>query len=237
MQRVQARVDIAKNRLYLTIGGKLTKKELDNLYTDVRFCVADLQPGFIVITDLSKCTIAALSGIPTFQKITKHLVANRLGLVIRIMNKNNLVVRQLLNFTARMGGYKAIPVSSMEEAEEAIEKRGQEYKLSFYLHNQLVSYKCNADKGNGIVSEMSTSGCSVVSATIIPSPEDQVSIRINFKSDEGLIEKFENNAQVISSNEDDGFTVRFSPLEPSQEEELWKRLVNDSARNLKHPLR
>jgi hypothetical protein len=61
-------VDLKKNRLYITIAGRLNKKDLDGLYTDIRFGVADLQPGFTVINDLTKCTLAALSGLPTFKK-------------------------------------------------------------------------------------------------------------------------------------------------------------------------
>ena len=41
-KKLKATANIAKNRLYITIAGKLTKENLDKLYTDIRFCVADL---------------------------------------------------------------------------------------------------------------------------------------------------------------------------------------------------
>lgn len=58
--------DIKKNRLYITITGHLTKVQLERFYTDVRFGVADLKPGFDVVNDLSGCTLAALSGLPIY---------------------------------------------------------------------------------------------------------------------------------------------------------------------------
>ncbi len=117
-----ATADLKKNRLYITIAGRLNKKDLDGLYTDIRFCVADLQPGFDVITDLTKCTLAALSGLPTFSKITDHLLANEVGRVIRIIDERKIVFRQILNSAAIMKGYTPVYVKSHEEAEEVLQK-------------------------------------------------------------------------------------------------------------------
>ncbi len=96
--------DIEKNRLYITISGRVSKKDLTKLYTDVRFGVGDLQPGFDVITDLSECKLAALSGIPTFLKITNYLIDNNVGQVIRVLKKNSLIFRQALNLAAKRTG-------------------------------------------------------------------------------------------------------------------------------------
>ena len=65
---LKVKADIVKNRLYLAIGGKAVKKDLDKLYTDVRFYVADLRSGFDVITDLSECSLGHLNGVSTFRK-------------------------------------------------------------------------------------------------------------------------------------------------------------------------
>ena len=115
-----ARADLKNNRLYITIAGRLNKKELDGLYTDIRFCVADLQPGFAVINDLSQCTLAALSGLPTFKKITDHLIANEVGKIVRIVDERRIVFKQILNVSATMKGYTPIYVQSHEEAEEVL---------------------------------------------------------------------------------------------------------------------
>lgn len=115
------RADLKKNRLYITIAGRLNKKDLDGLYIDIRFCVADLQPGFAVINDLSECTLAALSGLPVFKKITDHLISHEVGQVIRIVDKRRIVFKQILNASARMSGYTPVYVTSLEEAEELLD--------------------------------------------------------------------------------------------------------------------
>jgi len=118
------RADLKKNRLYITIAGKLNKKDLDSLYTDIRFCVADLQPGFAVINDLSECTLAALSGLPTFKRITDHLITHEVSEVVRIVDKRRIVFKQILNASAKMSGYTPVYVESFEEAEELLDKAG-----------------------------------------------------------------------------------------------------------------
>ncbi len=117
-----AKADLKKNRLYITIVGRLNKKDLDGLYTDIRFCVADLQPGFDVITDLTECTLAALSGFSTFNKITDHLHANEVGRVIRIIDERRLVFKQILNSASKLKGYTPIYVKSLEEAENKLQE-------------------------------------------------------------------------------------------------------------------
>jgi len=76
--------NIKKNRLTITAAEKITKKSMDSLYTEIRFCVADLKPGFDVITDLSACTLATLSGFTTYRKITNHLIISKVGRVVRV---------------------------------------------------------------------------------------------------------------------------------------------------------
>jgi hypothetical protein len=115
------RADLKKNRLYITIAGRLNKKDLESLYTDIRFCVADLQPGFAVVNDLSECTLAALSGLPVFKKITDHLITNEVSEVIRIVDKRRIVFKQILNASAMMSGYTPVYATSLEEAEELLD--------------------------------------------------------------------------------------------------------------------
>ena len=118
--RLGVKADLKKNRLYITIAGRLNKKDLDGLYTDIRFGVADLQPGFDVITDLTECTLAALSGFSTFNKITDHLLANNVGKVVRIIDERRIIFKQILNSASRIKGYTAVYVKSLEEAENEL---------------------------------------------------------------------------------------------------------------------
>ena len=114
--------------------------DLDNLYTDIRFCVADLQPGFNVITDLSECTIAALNGLATFRKISGFLIENRVGTVVRVMNENSTMFRQFVNLTARMQGYKPIFVSTTEEAQAKLLEISGRSAARFVITSYSIHY-------------------------------------------------------------------------------------------------
>ena len=121
-KKLSATANIAKNRLYITIAGSVSKDDLDRLYTDVRFCVADLRPGFDVVNDLLDCPLAALNGIPTFKKIANYLAHNKVGRVVRVIRERNIVFKQIVRVSAGMDGYKAIYVNSLEEADTELEK-------------------------------------------------------------------------------------------------------------------
>ena len=116
----KVRADIKANRLYITLSGTIPKKEVESIYTDVRFCVADLKPGFHVITDLTEARIGHLIGIPTFIKIMEYLSANKVGRVVRVVGKAKVLLQQMSRITAAVKGYKPSYVSTLEEAEAII---------------------------------------------------------------------------------------------------------------------
>ena len=74
MNRATVKVDIKKNRLYCAWEGNVSKSELDACFTEVRFCVADLQPGFSTIFDLTSCRIVYLDVLSTYKKIVQYLM-------------------------------------------------------------------------------------------------------------------------------------------------------------------
>jgi len=224
---LKAVANIAQNKLYITIGGKLTKENLDKLYTDIRFCVADLTPGFDVINDLSDCKLAALSGIPTFRKITNHLVTKRVGRVVRVIDKSKIVFRQILNFAARIQCYSVIYVNTLEEAETILIKTQQRDGLRFYLHSQKVKYKIGETEGEGHLHDISTSGCAINSATLLPVVDDSISFSTKFNKQENLIENFETLARVIWIK-DNNFAITFDDLDVDHKNQLWERLVHES---------
>ena len=95
MKKLLVTSDAGKNRSYFTVSGKVSKKELNSFYTEVRFSVEGLKPGFSVISDFSDCQLVFLNIIPTFRNIMRYLVTNMVGEMIGIMNKNSLFYKQL----------------------------------------------------------------------------------------------------------------------------------------------
>ena len=225
---------IAKNRLHITIGGKLSRENLDKLYTEVRFCVADLTPGFGVITDLSDCTIAALSGVPTFRKIMNYLITNKVGRVVRVIDEKKIVVKQLVNFTARMQGYKADHFHTLAEAEAALADSARRDSLRFVLHQHAVKFSIDGQENNGFVGDISTSGCAVQAAGStdrLPAVLDKVMISILFTGREKMMGALESSAEVIWVG-DNVFGVKFLNMSNEQKEQLWERLVYESKNEL-----
>lgn len=119
-QKTRITADLKKNRLMITLGGRIRKPELERIYTDIRFCVQDLQPGFNVITDLRDCTIGYLSGALVFKKIMEYFLANKVGKIVRIVGNSRTIVHQISKLTSTMAGYSPIHVNTPEEAEEAL---------------------------------------------------------------------------------------------------------------------
>jgi hypothetical protein len=227
-----AKADAARNRLYIKIARKLTKKDLDNLYTDIRFCVADLRPGFNVITDLSECTIAALNGVSTFRKISNFLIENRVGTVVRIMNDDSILFRQFINLTARMQGYKPIIVSTLEEADAKLLELAGRSAPRFCLYNQQVEYNGTDVKGTGILLDISTSGCAITPDTSSPKLDQEISITISFNSQEKLPAEFKATAKVVNVDAV-SFAVEYVSLDSEEKEQLWKQLVHESRSELR----
>ncbi len=109
--------DVKRNVLYITLSEAIQKKEVENIYTDIRFCVADLRPGFHVITDLTRARIGHLIGIPTFLKIMEYLAINKVGRVVRVVGKAKIILQQMSRAAALVKNYKPVYVSTLEEAE------------------------------------------------------------------------------------------------------------------------
>lgn len=227
MGKCYARSEVKINRLYIKIARKLTKKDLDNLYTDIRFCVADLEPGFDVITDLSECTIATLNGVSTFKKIANYLIENQVGTVIRVMNDDSIVFRQFINLTSRTQGYKPIIVSTLEEAELELSEAAKRSAPRFHLFKQPVELRGAEYQGTGMVIDISASGCAVKSKTSLPKVGEELSFTISFSEHQDFVSEFVLPSKVVKV-EKGWFAVHFISVEEKIKDDLGRRLVYES---------
>jgi hypothetical protein len=109
--------DIKRNRLIITLRGAIPKKIAERLYTDIRFCVSDLQPGFAVITDLTEASIGHLGAIDTFKKITQYLVEKQVGPVVRVVGKAKIIFQQIAKLSKDTPGYQPMYAKTLAEAE------------------------------------------------------------------------------------------------------------------------
>lgn len=109
--------NIKKNILYITLQGVIPTKEAERIYTDIRFCVSDLEPGFAVITDLTQCRIGHVSAISTSRKIMHFLLEKKVGHVVRVIGQAKVIYLQLLKLSDKTLGYEPKYTASLEEAE------------------------------------------------------------------------------------------------------------------------
>lgn len=121
-QRSSVKVHIKENRLYIILKGVIQKKTLEEIYTEIRFCVSDLRPGFSVITDLSSCTFGHLSAAPILTKIVSYLQENQVGEIVRVTGEARLIYLQILKLSDRFKGYNPVYLKTLEEAREYLDK-------------------------------------------------------------------------------------------------------------------
>lgn len=218
-------VNIGKNRLLITFVGKISKKIFNDLYTDIRFSVADLKPGFDVIADFLDAQVFVLEGIPTFLKIAHYLASNGAGNIVRILDSERLSETQLLNLVSRTQGYVPTIASSQEDAEEKLDKYQQRNGLRIYLFHAPVEYYLGEEKGDGDIKDISISGCAIESASLMPKVDDEIRVTLSFLRDAGMSNIIEVNARVVRTEGHSDFAVQFIDIDDTQKEELWKNLL------------
>lgn len=201
-------VDIKRNLLYVTLTKNPDQKVLNKIYTDVRFGVADLKPGFGVITDLSQCTIGHLNGIPILKKITTFLISNQVGQVVRVLGKKKLIFKQILRYTDLFQGYTVAYVNTREEAENKFLNSPRRNALRFYLHEQQIGYRINRQKGTAKIIDISVSGCAVQDATLPLTFGAEISLTIDLFLNQNTPKTFTLSSKVIRA-QDNSFAVQF----------------------------
>jgi len=228
-----AKVDTKKNRLFLKFSGSVSKKELDKFYTDVRFAVADMLPGFSVVNDVTECTLCHIGAIATYKKISNYLVRNGVRDVVRIINKDSVVLRQFLNFASRFAEYIPIYVSTLEEAEEELDKENRRGRLRFHFAGHLqAEYFSNTARGEGNIIDISTTGCKINSPTFPPAVDAIIDIVISFNALKTTQKTFSAKAYVVRTDKS-VFAVEYQDVSEEQKEELWQNLLREFEHNLK----
>ena len=229
--KIIAMADIARNRLYLTMSGNIDTKSLQKLYTDIRFCVCDIQPGFDVIEDTSECNLLYVTSLPVYKKIIDYLISKKVGRVIRIIRNESVFRKQFVNFAQKIQCYKAMYAQGIEEAEESLKMSDRRNGLRFKLYGPVVEFKTKNESGNGFLIDISTSGCAIESPTLPLSIETEILLTLTFDEHDTLASTFRIDAKVVRKN-DDMFAAQFLNLENNHKEQLYQRLAYEVGRTL-----
>ena len=223
--------DIKRNRLYITLSCDPSKKVLEKVYTDVRFCVADLKPGFDVVTDLSQCTLGHLNGVATLRKIMNYLVIHQPGEVIRVTGKRSLLFKQLIRLSTKFRGYKPYYVTTLEEAENKLAQPTRRSGLRFHLQRQQLTYCVDREESEGDLVDISISGCKVKGKSGFPPLGKEITLTIPLLMDQNDPVTFTITAK-ITRVENDMFAAEFAGLDQERKHQLYKCLAYEARREL-----
>ena len=222
--------DIKKNRIYITLPTTIVKKDLEKIYSDIRFGVADLKPGFDVITDLTYCTIGHLSAISTLRKIMAFLVSNKVGRVVRIVGNMNVILKHLIGMTARFHCYKPVYVITQEEAEEELNHPAKPDGIRFQINNRQMAYTINGEQHEGQVIDISTSGCAVHGPTAGLVAEMEIALTIPLCDKDATLKPRAFRARVVRMH-NDMFAVQFT-LDAEEKVRLYECLTLELNNNI-----
>jgi hypothetical protein len=230
-KNLKVTADIRRNRLIFIFSNRVTKTDLESLYTDVRFCVADLKPGFDVITDFSDCKLGNLNCLTTTKKIMNFLIEKRVGEVVRITRHTSLVHKQLLNFSARQQGYWPLHATTVEEAEKLLEDSETEHRPRFRFHQLPIDYSVHGKIGKGRVHGLSSDNCAVIDGSFFPAVDDEIEVKLELFLNMDTREMFELRAR-ITKIEENIFSAKFIDFDPDRKKLFWKCLVFEAQREI-----
>lgn len=217
--------DFEKNRVTLTFKGVVTAKEMNKLYTDVRFAVADLEEKYNVVSDFTECKFMYLNSLGTFKKIYNYMLSNKSGEMIRVIHSKRIISKQILNYALHRPGYKPIYVSTREEAENKLSSATRD-GLRFDLNEKPIAVINNSSTHEGFILNISTSGCAITSKTVKLKNGDEIQVKFKLNT-QSKIEEFSFQARVVRV-ESYTFAVKFLNLNNLQRSLLWGCLVVES---------
>jgi hypothetical protein len=218
------RADIRNNRLYCSFSEKSTLDELTRLLAAIKDRVADLQPGFDVIEDMSNCCHFQLAALPALRNIMHYLVNRGAQEVIRVVDQQSTVFRQLINLSTRIRSYKPIYVKTLAEAEELLNQAQRRQGLRFNLQNTWIAIHSDTQIFNAKAVDVSASGCAILTDTEVLPLGSQVRIKLPLKSESSGTLAFEIAATVVRLFEG-GFAVNFLEFDGATKDALMNCLI------------
>jgi hypothetical protein len=218
------RADIPNNRIYCTFTEKSTVDDLTRLLADIKDRVPDLKPGFDVVEDISSCHLFQLAALPIMRNIMHYLINSGAREVIRVVDQQSTVFRQLINLSARIRSYKPIYVKTLAEADELLNQSKRRQGLRFNLQNTWIAVHSDTQVFNGKAVDVSASGCAILTDSVTLPVGASVRIKLPLKSESTVTLAFEIAATVVRSF-DGGFAVHFLKLDGATKDELMNCLI------------
>ncbi len=228
VKRNTVRIDIKKNRLYCKCIGNVAKEDIDGYFTEIRFAVADLKPGFSLILDLTEVSYGHISALSTLTKIMQYLIAHGVNHIVRIVDDKQLINLQFQNFAVSRQGYEATHVKSLAAAEAFLDKESKRSYIRIKLRNKPVAYSLPNEKASGQLFDISLGGCAITTARPLPAEGESIRVRFSLQGKKAEEFWFEFDGRIVR-HIDGGFTVTFEPLPSADRQKLLECMAQETA--------
>lgn len=117
----QNRTNPGKNRLYVTMKGKLELPEIKTACSDALQKARSIKSGFDTISDISEFIPATEECRLVMQETMKTLKEMGMARVVRIVPASAAVAANQWQRTSRAAGYTADQAPTLEEAEKMLD--------------------------------------------------------------------------------------------------------------------
>jgi len=221
----EVKIIMHDNLMTIHFSKILTKKTLENIYTDVRFSCADLQPEFTVVADFSDTKFLYLNGLNVFRKIFNFILSEYAGEIIRVIQDDRVICKQLLNMSLKFSGHVPCYAKSVDDAMEIANKEKKRNGIRFNLLNHPVSYCVGDQKINGHIVNISTSGIAILSYNQNPQVDSLLDVKFDLENNVKEMKNFSLKARVVRT-ESYVFAACFSDLDETTKSDLWCCIVS-----------
>jgi hypothetical protein len=229
-------IDLKGNILHLSIPDQVDEGELQSIYTDLRFAVADLQPGFHITVDFLQWVDTTLATTETLEKILAYPASFKVGKIVIVADKKQPIFEQVMGLIQIISSLDVVYAANSKEAEVRLASpplHPQRRGFRFHLDWLQVTYRKGEKRGSGHLINISTSGCAVRESSLVVAVNEEILITLDFDPHPELPDSLELPAKIIRVKSD-LFCAEFKDLNCLQQMEMSKRFAHELRLQKKH---
>lgn len=224
MKKSKIETNFKENCITLTFSSVVKKKDLNSIYTDIRFDAADLKPGFIVIADFSRTKIMYLNAIGVFRNIFNFLITKDCGDIIRVLQDSRVLHKQLLNLVLLAPSHVPNYAPTVEAAQAKLKKMQKRDGIRFSLLQKPIEIIVGEQKYSGGIKDISTSGVAILTDQFKPEKDSTVKVVFDLKNSKKEEMNFSIQSRVVRV-EEDLFAITYVDIDDVTKQNLWNCIV------------
>lgn len=119
----ESRTDMDRNRLYITLKGRITAEESQNVFRQIMADISTLKPGFDVVTDISEFEPVTQREAEALPKVHQALFEKGVNRIVRVVGSELKATVGKIQFEriSRQSKVTAKNFDSLENADRYLE--------------------------------------------------------------------------------------------------------------------